>query len=87
MILNLEDFKKMPEYKDFIKRNPIKKIFKITTKKLKNHKKSRVIITKRINNYKIIFYQGLTDKNGIINNIELPLLTDNTTYKINISKH
>ncbi len=90
MIFNLDDFKKLPEYKDFIKKNPIKKIFKITTRKTKDTKKitkSIITITKKVNNYKVVFYKGITDKNGVIDNIELPILTDNTTYKINISKY
>ena len=73
--ISFDDFKKMDIYKDFIKINPALGYLKIKVSgayeavPLKN-----VLITiyKDIGEFNVIFFQGVTDSNGIINNIVLP---------------
>lgn len=62
-------------YKEYIKNNPDTANLNIRTSAANNAipiGNVRIIVSRMIDGNKIIFYDGLTDKSGIINNIELP---------------
>ena len=72
---NDDKFKSTVEYQDFIKNNP-------TTANLNIRATSanfavpvsnvKIVVSKNIGNYKVIFFEGLTDESGMINKIVLP---------------
>ena len=73
-LITYEEFKKTEEYKKFIEENPDKGYLKIqafTAYQAIPIENAEILITKDIENDKVIFFQGKTDSSGIINNIEL----------------
>ena len=62
-------------YQDFIKDNPSTGCLNIRTYSA-NYAVPidgvRIIVSKKIDNYEVIFYEGLTDQSGMINSIILP---------------
>lgn len=74
-LIGFEDFKKLDEYKDFSKENPdigYLKVEAFTAYRAVPIPDVEVVITKDIGNYKVFFFQGITDSSGMITNIELP---------------
>ncbi len=74
-LISLEDFKKLPEYQTFIQENPdvgYLKVHAFTAYGAVPIPGASILITKDIENHKVIFFQGLTDENGMISDIELP---------------
>lgn len=74
-LIGLEDFKKLPEYEDFIKENPSTGFLKVqvfTAYGAIPVPDTAILITKDIEEYKVIFFQGNTDSSGTISDIELP---------------
>lgn len=73
--ITYDEFKKISIYQDFIDKNPdlgYLKIKAFTAQEAIPVVNTEVIITKDIGSYKVIFYRGKTDINGMINNIVLP---------------
>lgn len=73
--ITYEQFKNLDEYKDFIKENPsigTLKIQAFTAYGAIPVPNTKIIISKDIEEYRIVFFQGDTDSSGIIDNIELP---------------
>ena len=76
-IVNFNDdsFKTTKTYQDFIKDNPSSACLNIRTSSanlavpIDNVK---IIVSKILGNYKVIFYEGFTDISGMINSIILP---------------
>ena len=70
-----EEFKNSSIYKNFINNNSGKGVLKIeasTASEAYPLKDVEIIISKIINNDKIIFYKGVTNESGIIDGIVLP---------------
>lgn len=75
MLISYEDFKKTEDYQTFISENPdigYLKVQAFTAYGAIPISNARILITKDIGSNKVIFFQGLTDSSGIIENIELP---------------
>ena len=73
--ITFEDFKKNEIYKDFIEKNPdigYLKVRVFTAEESIPITNADVLITKDIGSYKVIFYKGKTNKDGMIPSIELP---------------
>lgn len=73
--ISYDEFKKTDLYDDFIKSNPDignLKVQVFTAYGAIPVAGSEVLVTKNIEEYRIIFFQGFTDSSGIISNISLP---------------
>lgn len=73
--ISLEEFKKTEAYQEFIAQNPDKGILKVqvfTADQAIPIPDTEIYITKEIGDYNVLFFQGVTDSSGIIDNIELP---------------
>ena len=78
---NDSNFKELDIYKNFIKENSGNAYLDIRTSAASEAipvSGVKIIISKIIDNNKIIFYEGLTDNSGMINNINLPTPIINT---------
>ena len=74
-IFNDKNFMNTNTYKNFINENPSYANLNIRTSAASNAvpvSNVRIIVSKIIDGNKIIFYDGLTDDSGMINNIKLP---------------
>lgn len=74
-IIGYDEFKKTDLYADFIKENPDVGHLKVqvfTAYGAIPVSDTKIIITKDIEEYKVIFFQGETDSSGIISDIALP---------------
>lgn len=74
-IINYEDFKNTDLYESFISENPDTGFLKVqvfTAYGAVPISDTSIIISKDIEDYRVIFYQGVTDDSGIIENINLP---------------
>ena len=79
-----EEFRKTTIYKTFINNNSGKGVLKIeasTASEAFPLKGVEIIISKRLDNDKIIFYKGVTNESGIIDGIILP--TKEMNYEVN----
>lgn len=73
--ITFDDFKKLSEFNNFIKDNPDKGYLKVQTFTAYQAipiEGVEIIISKDIGNNRVIFFEGVTDENGMISNIELP---------------
>ena len=73
--ITLEQFRKMPEYQKFIQQNPSTGTLKVqvfTADQAIPLPDTEIFITKQIGNYNVLFFEGVTDSSGIIDNIVLP---------------
>lgn len=73
--ITLDEFKKMPEYQTFIKDNPSTGTLKVqafTTDQAIPIPNTQVFITKDIGGINVLFFEGITNMSGIIDNIVLP---------------
>ncbi len=76
--IDLEQFKKLPEYNDFLEKNSGEGILKIqayTADQGLPIKDTDISVSKEIDAYVVLFYVGKTDENGMIDNIILPTPT------------
>lgn len=74
-IISLEEFREMPEYQAFIRENPDVGILKVQAFTAYNSipiPDTEIMLAKDIGEYRIVFFRGVTDSSGIIENIELP---------------
>lgn len=74
-LINFEEFKKLNEYQQFILDNPdvgYLKVQAFTAYGAIPVENVNIVISKDIGNYKVIFFQGVTDSSGIISDIMLP---------------
>ena len=93
--IKYDDFVNTEMYTKFIKNNPSKGYLKLRAYSASEAipiSGVKVVISKMIDNKKIIFYEGLTNSSGLIDKISLPapkLVKDNmdvpnkTTYDVN----
>lgn len=75
MIISYEDFKKLDGYQEFINENPdigILKVQVFTAYGAMPISDTDILISKDIEEYRVVFFQGKTDSSGIISDIELP---------------
>ena len=73
--ITFDEFKSLEIYNDFMKKNPDKGFLKVqitTTNGLLPVEGVRVRIYKDIGEYNVLFFDGLSDSSGIIDNIILP---------------
>lgn len=73
--ISLEEFKKTEEYQQFIKENPSTGILKVqafTADQAIPVPDTEIFVTKKIGDYNVLFFKGVTDSSGIIDNIALP---------------
>ncbi len=96
--MSYEEFMKTSGYDKFIKENPEKGNLKVRVYAFNEAmpiKDVNIVVSKIIDNIKVVFYDGYTDSSGVIEKISLPtpeLNTDNMikpakiTYDINASK-
>ena len=73
--INDNDFKNSEIYLNYLKDNPSTGFLRIrayTANEAMPIKNLKVIVSKEIDNYKIIFFEGDTDESGLIENISLP---------------
>lgn len=73
--ITLDEFKLLPEYRAFIRDNPDVGILKInvfTAGGAIPLSNTNILIMKQIGNYNVLFFNGLTDSNGVIDSIVLP---------------
>lgn len=94
-----QEFKSTDMYEEFIRENSARGILKIEAHSSTNAyplKNVRIVVSKMIENDKVIFFDGLTNESGIIENIILPtkVMTDEvnsaadiifTTYDVEAS--
>lgn len=73
--ITLEEFKKLPEYQTFIEKNKGTGTLKVqvfTANQAIPLPDTEIYITKQIGDYNVLFFEGITDSSGIIDNIVLP---------------
>ena len=81
-IISFEDFKKTSLYQQFSLENPSTGTLKVqvfTAYKAVPIADCEIVIFKTIGNYKVVFFTGLTNSSGIIDNIILPAPENATT--------
>lgn len=97
--ITLEEFKKTDNYNKFIEANPSTGTLKVqvfTADQAIPIPNTEVHIIKEIDSQNIIFYKGITDSSGIIDNIKLPTpkgdynisdfkVPEYTTYKLMVN--
>lgn len=74
-IISYEEFKNLDLYEDFIKENPDTGYLKVqvfTAYRAIPIADTAILITKDIEEYRVVFFQGVTDSSGIISGIALP---------------
>jgi len=74
-VVSYEEFKNTLEYENFIKDNPNMGLLKVQVFTAYNSipiENTEVVISKDFGDTKVIFFRGLTDSSGIIDNISLP---------------
>jgi len=74
-IISFDDFIKTPEYQDFQKDNPdlgTLKVQSFTAYSALPIADTDITISKDIEEYRVIFFRGVTDSSGIIDDIQLP---------------
>lgn len=74
-LISYEEFKKTDLYQNFIKQNPSTGTLKVqvfTAYKAIPISNAEIVIFKNIGNYKVVFFRGLTNSSGIIDDIVLP---------------
>ena len=81
-LITFEEFKKTSLYEQFAIENPSSGTLKVqvfTAYKAVPIAECEIVIFKTIGNYKVIFFRGMTDNSGIIDNIILPAPVNATT--------
>ena len=75
MFISFEEFKNMPEYNQFISQNPdvgYVKVQVFTAYEAIPITDTQILITKKLGDKRVIFFEGKTDSSGIISDIALP---------------
>lgn len=73
--MTFDEFQNMPEYQNFMKENPAVGTLRVNVFAANAAiplADANVLITKKIGNYNVLFFDGLTDSSGAIDNIILP---------------
>lgn len=73
--ISLAEFKNTEEYQKFIQENPSVGSLKVqvfTADQAIPLPNTQIFITKEIGNYNVIFFEGITNSSGVIDNIVLP---------------
>ncbi len=74
-VINFDEFKRTPEYQDFQLANPdigTLKVQAFTAYNALPVEGTDIMISKDIEEYRVVFFRGQTDSSGIIDNIQLP---------------
>lgn len=74
-VISYEEFKNTSEYEKFVKENPDIGLLKVQVFTAYNAipiENTEVVISKDFGDTKVIFFRGITDSSGIIDNISLP---------------
>lgn len=74
-VISYEEFKKTSSYESFAKENPTMGLLKVQVFTAYNAipiENTEVVISKDFGDTKVIFFRGVTDSSGIIDNISLP---------------
>ena len=74
-LISFDDFKKTDLYEDFIRENSSVGNLKVqvfTAYEAIPISNTTILITKDIEEYKVVFFRGITDSSGIISDIVLP---------------
>lgn len=77
--ITLEEFKKTQEYQEFIEKNPETGTLKVQVFSADQAipiADTEIYITKEIGDNNVLFFQGVTNSSGIIDNIKLPAPTE-----------
>ncbi len=95
--INDDNYKNSVEYQNFLKDNPeigYLKIRAYAASEAVPISNVKVVVSKDINNNKVIFFEGFTNESGIIEQIELPApkldpndldIPNKITYDINVT--
>lgn len=89
-IMNYEDFKTTDEHDSFISNNPKEgtlKVMVFTASQAIPIENTEITITKDIGNNKVLFFRGLTNESGVIDNIKLPAPNSNSEEKFASSNY
>ena len=73
--ITFDEFKLLDEYKTFIKENPDVGYLKVnvyTAGEVVPLSNTNILIMKMIGKYNVLFYNGITDKDGMIEEVVLP---------------
>lgn len=84
-IISYEEFKNTDLYEDFIRENPDNgnlKVQAFTAYGAIPVANTTIIVTKDIEEYRVVFFRGLTDSSGIISNISLPAPAASTSSEL-----
>ncbi len=79
--INIQEFTNTTTYKKFMEDNPGKGTLMIRASAAKEAipiPNLKITVSKIIENYNVIFYEGETDNSGMINNLSLPAPEANT---------
>lgn len=74
-IINFDEFKKTPEYQEFMQYNSdigTLKVQAFTAYSALPIADSEIMISKDIEEYRVVFFRGQTNSSGIIDDIQLP---------------
>lgn len=74
-VINFEEFMRTPEYQDFKRDNPdigTLKVQAFTAYNALPIAGTDIMLSKDIEEYRVVFFRGQTDSSGIIDNIQLP---------------
>lgn len=83
-LVSYEDFKKTESYQNFIKENPSTGTLKVevfTAYQAIPISDTEIIVTKDIDEDKVLFFRGRTDSSGMISGIKLPSPAEDTDYQ------
>ncbi len=84
-LISFEEFKNTDLYEDFIKENSSfgnLKVQVFTAYEAIPISNTTILITKEIEEYKVVFFRGVTDSSGIISNIKLPAPSMSSSLEI-----
>ena len=73
--ITLEEFQKLEEYQNFIRENPDVGVLKIqvfTAGGAIPLSNTNILVMKEVGDYNVLFFNGVTDALGVIDNIVLP---------------
>lgn len=88
--ISYDEFKGMDIYKDFMNKNPSLGYLKIQASAASNAvpiEGVEIIIYKDIGEFNVVFFKGVTDSSGIIDNIVLPTPKSNSFQVLNVPEY
>ncbi len=86
-LITYDEFKNTDSYDEFIKNNPSLGSFKVQVSMGSGGvpvSGATVLVTKEIDGKKVLFYKGVTDESGMVDNIKVPApnsITDFSSYE------